>query len=142
MSFPKGNYLTIFEAVGLVLSLVGGILVTFSVEQSSPYAFSVGYAGQEYYATNTNIAMFRWGMILLLTGFLIPFSRLILSLKSEWIKTKCMKTHTIPEFGIKRENEERRDGGCAFVFDPATQKYAVGEHHDGGLLRLFFGRCR
>jgi hypothetical protein len=26
----------------------------------------------------------------------------------------------IPEFGIKRENEERRDGGCAIVFDPVT----------------------
>ena len=48
-------------------------------------------------------------------------------------------SETIPEFGIKRENEERRDGGCAFVFDPTTQKYAVGEHHDGGLLRLFSG---
>jgi ADP-ribose pyrophosphatase YjhB (NUDIX family) len=45
----------------------------------------------------------------------------------------------IQEFGIKRENEERRDGGCAFVFDPRTQKYAVGEHHEGGLYRLFSG---
>jgi ADP-ribose pyrophosphatase YjhB (NUDIX family) len=46
---------------------------------------------------------------------------------------------TIPEFGIKRENEERRDGGCAVVFDPQTQKYAVGKHEVGGLLRLFSG---
>lgn len=27
----------------------------------------------------------------------------------------------IPEFGIKREGEERRDGGCAIAFDPKTQ---------------------
>lgn len=44
----------------------------------------------------------------------------------------------IPEFGIKRENEERRDGGCAVVFDPETQKYAVGEE-ENGRLRLFSG---
>ena len=31
----------------------------------------------------------------------------------------------IPEFGIKRENEERRDGGCAVVFDPTSQKSAA-----------------
>lgn len=42
------------------------------------------------------------------------------------------------EFGIKRENEERRDGGCAVVFDPQTQKYAVGRESDG-FLRLFSG---
>ncbi len=29
----------------------------------------------------------------------------------------------ILEFGIKRENEEQRDGGCAVVFDPVSQKY-------------------
>lgn len=46
---------------------------------------------------------------------------------------------TIPEFGKPRENEERRDGGCAIVFDPAGKLYAVGEHHDGGFLRLFSG---
>lgn len=51
-----------------------------------------------------------------------------------------MTTNTpIPEFGIKRENEERRDGGCAVVFDPATQKYAVGKHDGDGLFRLFSG---
>ena len=27
----------------------------------------------------------------------------------------------ILEFGIKREGEERRDGGCSVVFDPQTQ---------------------
>jgi 8-oxo-dGTP pyrophosphatase MutT (NUDIX family) len=45
----------------------------------------------------------------------------------------------IPEFGIKRQNEERRDGGCAVVFDPATQKYAVGKQDKDGFLRLFSG---
>lgn len=45
----------------------------------------------------------------------------------------------ILEFGIKRENEERRDGGCGIVFDPGTQKYAVGKQADDGLLRLFSG---
>ena len=43
------------------------------------------------------------------------------------------------EFGIKRENEERRDGGCGVVFDPETQKYAVGYESNGGLLLLFGG---
>lgn len=45
----------------------------------------------------------------------------------------------IPEFGTKRENEERRDGGCAVVFDPATQRYAVNKHDKNGLLGLFSG---
>jgi hypothetical protein len=45
----------------------------------------------------------------------------------------------IPEFGIKRENEERRDGGCGIVFDPVTQKYAVGKQHENGSFRLFSG---
>ncbi len=45
----------------------------------------------------------------------------------------------IPEFGIKRENEERRDGGCGVVFDPKSQKYAVGERTDTGLFILFSG---
>ncbi len=48
-------------------------------------------------------------------------------------------SQTIPEFGTKRENEERRDGGCAVVFDPATQRYAVNKHDDNGLLILFSG---
>ncbi len=46
---------------------------------------------------------------------------------------------TIPEFGIKRENEERRDGGCAVVFDPKSQLYACGVQAEDGLLRLFSG---
>ncbi len=45
----------------------------------------------------------------------------------------------IPEFGMKRENEERRDGGCAVVFDPASQKYAVGRQTADGFFRLFSG---
>jgi 8-oxo-dGTP pyrophosphatase MutT (NUDIX family) len=45
----------------------------------------------------------------------------------------------IPEFGLKRENEERRDGGLAIVFDPQTQKYAVGIQHESGSYRLFSG---
>ena len=45
----------------------------------------------------------------------------------------------ILEFGIKRENEERRDGGCAVVFDPETQKYAVYENLKNGLLGLYGG---
>jgi 8-oxo-dGTP pyrophosphatase MutT (NUDIX family) len=45
----------------------------------------------------------------------------------------------IPEFGIKRENEERRDGGCGILFDPQSKKYAVGKHHEDGSLRLFSG---
>ncbi len=43
------------------------------------------------------------------------------------------------EFGTKRENEERRDGGCGVVFDPKTQKYAVGKKTEGGLFILFSG---
>jgi 8-oxo-dGTP pyrophosphatase MutT (NUDIX family) len=45
---------------------------------------------------------------------------------------------SIPEFGIKRENEERRDGGCGIVFDRQTQKYAVGKQ-ENGWYRLFSG---
>ncbi len=45
---------------------------------------------------------------------------------------------TIPEFGIKRENEERRDGGCGVVFDPASQTYAVNKFQNG-LLGFFSG---
>jgi 8-oxo-dGTP pyrophosphatase MutT (NUDIX family) len=45
----------------------------------------------------------------------------------------------IPEFGIKRENEERRDGGCAVVFDPETKLYAVSKDMEDGRLRLFAG---
>lgn len=48
-------------------------------------------------------------------------------------------TEQIPEFGIKRENEERRDGGCGVVFDPKSQKYAIGERSETGLFILFSG---
>ena len=42
------------------------------------------------------------------------------------------------EFGIKRDNEERRDGGCGAVFDPETGLFAVGRDEEGW-LRLFAG---
>ncbi len=45
----------------------------------------------------------------------------------------------IPEFGIKRDNEERRDGGCGIVFDPETKKFAVGKLNDKDTLRFFSG---
>ncbi|MDD4990066.1 MAG: NUDIX domain-containing protein [Candidatus Pacebacteria bacterium] len=47
--------------------------------------------------------------------------------------------NNIPEFGIIREKEERRDGGCAVVFNPETQLYAVGKQMQDGLFRLFSG---
>ncbi|NDE68310.1 hypothetical protein EB052_01750 [bacterium] len=50
-----------------------------------------------------------------------------------------ISSQVIPEFGTKRENEERRDGGCGIVFDPATQMYAVGKQTDNGFFRLFSG---
>jgi len=45
----------------------------------------------------------------------------------------------ILEFGIKRENEERRDGGGAVIFDPLTKKYGVYKNIDNGYLGLFGG---
>jgi ADP-ribose pyrophosphatase YjhB (NUDIX family) len=48
-------------------------------------------------------------------------------------------TEGILEFGIKRENEERRDGGCSVVFDPGTQKYAVYKNLKNGILGLYGG---
>lgn len=45
----------------------------------------------------------------------------------------------IPEFGIKRENEERRDGGCAVVYDPKTKKYAVALRPNSHYHGLFGG---
>lgn len=45
----------------------------------------------------------------------------------------------IKEFGIKRENEERRDGGAGVIFDPQDQRYAVGKQTTDGLFRLFSG---
>ncbi|MFA6585700.1 MAG: NUDIX hydrolase [Candidatus Paceibacterota bacterium] len=47
--------------------------------------------------------------------------------------------NNIPEFGIKRENEERRDGGCAVVFDPENQKYAVYRNLKNQMLGLYGG---
>lgn len=48
------------------------------------------------------------------------------------------ESETIQEFGMKRDNEERRDGGYAFVFDPKSQKYAVALQANG-MLRLYSG---
>lgn len=45
----------------------------------------------------------------------------------------------ILEFGIKRKNEERRDGGGAVIFDPETQKYAVYRRLDNNWIGLFGG---
>ncbi len=46
---------------------------------------------------------------------------------------------TIPEFGEKRENEERRNGGCAVIFNPETRLFAVGWREVQGLYWLFSG---
>jgi hypothetical protein len=48
-------------------------------------------------------------------------------------------SENLPEFGRKRANEVRRDGGCAVVFDPETQKYAIGKQFSNGFFRLFSG---
>lgn len=49
-------------------------------------------------------------------------------------------TEKILEFGTKRDNEEFRDGGCAVVFDPQSQKYAIGRRTTpDGLIILFSG---
>lgn len=48
-------------------------------------------------------------------------------------------TEEIKEFGIKRENEERRDGGCAIIFNPEMQKYAVYDNLKTGVLGLYGG---
>jgi ADP-ribose pyrophosphatase YjhB (NUDIX family) len=50
-----------------------------------------------------------------------------------------MISPAIKEFGTIRENEERRDGGCAVVFDPATGLFAVGKERESGRLWLFSG---
>lgn len=44
----------------------------------------------------------------------------------------------VPEFGTKRDNEERRDGGCAVVFDPRSKRFAMARH-ENGLLGFFSG---
>ena len=43
------------------------------------------------------------------------------------------------EFGIKREDEERRDGGCCVVFNPENKKYAVYKYSKTTALCLFGG---
>jgi len=43
------------------------------------------------------------------------------------------------ETGLKRENEERRDGGCGIIFDSKSQKYAVLEEEDSGFLGFCAG---
>ena len=48
-------------------------------------------------------------------------------------------TEEILEFGIKRENEERRDGGCSVVLDPESQKYAVYINLKNGVTGLYGG---
>lgn len=45
----------------------------------------------------------------------------------------------IPEFGTVRENEERRDGGSAVVFDPALGLFAVAKERERGTFLLFSG---
>jgi 8-oxo-dGTP pyrophosphatase MutT (NUDIX family) len=50
-----------------------------------------------------------------------------------------MEKEEILEFGIKRDNEERRDGGFAIIFDPKNKLYAVGKHLSSDFLYLFGG---
>ena len=49
------------------------------------------------------------------------------------------RDRNILEFGIKREREERRDGGGAVIFDPETKKYAVYRRLDNSWMGLFGG---
>lgn len=49
------------------------------------------------------------------------------------MKMVTIDGHEVPEFGITRENEERRDGGCAVIFDPQRQKYAVYLRPNGSM---------
>lgn len=37
---------------------------------------------------------------------------------------------SLAEFGIPRENEKRRDGGCAVIYDPKSHLFAVGKHDE------------
>ena len=54
-------------------------------------------------------------------------------------KFKLPVKHVIAwESGSKREREERRDGGCAVIFDHQKQKYAFGKTPEG-ILDLFGG---
>lgn len=50
-----------------------------------------------------------------------------------------MQPEPIREFGEPRENEERRDGGCAIVFDQERKKYAIGYRASDGVFLLFSG---
>ncbi len=50
-----------------------------------------------------------------------------------------MTDEDLPVFGTPREDEQRRDGGCAVIFDPGTQRYAVNKHADRELLILISG---
>ena len=43
------------------------------------------------------------------------------------------------EFGIKRENEEKRDGGCAVIFNPQNGLFAVYRNEKNGILGLYGG---
>lgn len=52
---------------------------------------------------------------------------------------KNSKEEKLLEFGTKRENEQRRDGGFAVVFDPETKLYAVGRKIDDGFCIFFAG---
>lgn len=45
----------------------------------------------------------------------------------------------LPEFGTPRENEERRDGACAVVFNPETALFAIGKPEESGFYWLFGG---
>ena len=46
--------------------------------------------------------------------------------------------NTIPEFGLKRENEVQVKGGCGIIYDPETNKFAAGQQ-ENGVYRLFSG---
>jgi len=50
-----------------------------------------------------------------------------------------IKQVVAPETGIRRINEEKRNGGCAVIFDPNTQKYAVSEEENKKNYFRFFG---
>lgn len=47
--------------------------------------------------------------------------------------------YSMKEFGIKRENEERRDGGCAVIFNPQNGLFAVYRNEKNGILGLYGG---
>ncbi len=55
------------------------------------------------------------------------------------VMVACHDGMETPEFGIPRDNEEQRDGGCGIIFDPSTKRYAVGKQDSDGCYRLFSG---